>query len=207
MGDIGRPATCSLSLEGSSCAGAHQRSEALAGARRRGTYRSRATGRSDSSVRCSELPRATRNWRGVPKYGCATVNSLRDLRRRGHAKGSAGALQRKRRINESGFEQTGVAFDVTLKMRAEDRESLLHALRNAPHSPVPHRVGRGFFLFAHRLSAPLPIGRAEHRDGTEDKKHRAKNVSIPRPSRDCAEQRQEGEQSEVARLGVHFRPD
>src|SRR5262245_55777208 len=56
------------------------------------------------------------------------------------------------------------------------------------------------------MSAPPPIGRAEHRDRTEGKKHRAKNVSIPRPSRDCAEQRQEGKQSEVSRLGVHFRP-
>src|SRR5262245_49643910 len=56
-----------------------------------------------------------------------------------------------------------------------------------------------------RRSAPLPRGRAEHRDCTEGKKHRAKNVSIPRPSRECAEQRQEGEQSEVARLGVHSR--
>src|SRR5215472_2445103 len=56
------------------------------------------------------------------------------------------------------------------------------------------------------MSAPLPIGRAEHCDCTEGKKHRAKNVSIPRPGGDCAGQRQEGEQSEVARLGVHFRP-
>src|SRR5215813_1504649 len=56
------------------------------------------------------------------------------------------------------------------------------------------------------MSAPLPIGRAEHCDCTEGKKHRAKNVSIPRPGGDRAGQRQEGEQSEVARLGVHFRP-
>src|SRR5262249_38138589 len=56
------------------------------------------------------------------------------------------------------------------------------------------------------ISAPLPIGRAEHCNCTEGKKHRAKNVSIPRPGGDCAGQRQEGEQSEVARLGVHFRP-
>src|SRR5215471_10098655 len=56
------------------------------------------------------------------------------------------------------------------------------------------------------MSAPLPIGRAEHRDCTEGKKHRAKNVSITRPGGDCAGQRQEGKQSEVARLGVHFRP-
>src|SRR5215472_11416171 len=56
------------------------------------------------------------------------------------------------------------------------------------------------------MAAPLPIGRAEHCDCTEGKKHRAKNVSIPRPGGDCAGQRQEGEQSEVARLGVHFRP-
>src|SRR5262249_45395368 len=56
------------------------------------------------------------------------------------------------------------------------------------------------------MSAPLPIGRAEHRDCTEGKKHRAKNASIPRPRGDCAGQRQEGEQSEVARLGVHSRP-
>src|SRR5262245_16243221 len=56
------------------------------------------------------------------------------------------------------------------------------------------------------MSAPLPIGRAEHCDCTEGKKHRAKNISIPRPGGDCAGQRQEGEQSEIARLGVHFRP-
>src|SRR5262249_28032116 len=56
------------------------------------------------------------------------------------------------------------------------------------------------------MSAPLPIGRTEHCDCTEGKKHRAKNVSIPRPGEDCAGQRQEGEQSEVARLGIHFRP-
>src|SRR5262249_11666336 len=56
------------------------------------------------------------------------------------------------------------------------------------------------------ISAPPPIGRADHRDCTKGKKHRAKNVSIPRPGRDCAEYRQEGEQSEVARLGVHSRP-
>src|SRR5262245_27282437 len=56
------------------------------------------------------------------------------------------------------------------------------------------------------MSAPLPIGRAEHCDCTEGKKHRAKNVSIPRPGGDCAGQRQEGEQSEVARLRVHSRP-
>jgi hypothetical protein len=42
------------------------------------------------------------------------------------------------------------------------------------------------------MSAPLPVGRAKHRDYTARKKHRAKNVSISRPSRDCAEQRQEG---------------
>src|SRR5262245_12593756 len=57
-----------------------------------------------------------------------------------------------------------------------------------------------------RRSAPLPRGRAEHCDCTEGTKHRAKNVSSPRPGGDCAEQRQEGEQSEVARLGVHSCP-
>src|SRR5262245_46761848 len=54
------------------------------------------------------------------------------------------------------------------------------------------------------MSAPPPIGCAEHRECTERKKGRAKNGSIPCPSGDCAEQRHEGEQSKVARLGVHF---
>jgi len=53
------------------------------------------------------------------------------------------------------------------------------------------------------MSAPLPIGCAENADYTERKKDRAKNVSIPRPSEDCAEERQGGEQSKVARLGIH----
>src|SRR5262245_35203348 len=53
------------------------------------------------------------------------------------------------------------------------------------------------------MSAPPPIGCAEHRECTERKKGRAKNGSIPCPSGDCAEQRQEGEQSKVERLGVH----
>jgi hypothetical protein len=54
-------------------------------------------------------------------------------------------------------------------------------------------------------SAPLPISCAENRDYTERKKDRAKNISIPRPSEDCAEQRQGGEQNKLARLSVHSR--
>src|SRR5262249_34334662 len=77
---------------------------------------------------------------------------------------------------------------------------------NVPVPSAPLQSQSGAFPFAWRLSAPLPIGRAEHRDCTEGKKYRAKKVSIPRPSGDCAEQRQEGEQSKVARLGAHFRP-
>jgi len=50
------------------------------------------------------------------------------------------------------------------------------------------------------------MGSAEHRDYTERKKGRAKKNSIPRPSEDCAEQGQEGEQSKVARFGVHSCP-
>src|SRR5262249_50944530 len=53
------------------------------------------------------------------------------------------------------------------------------------------------------ISALLPIGCADNRDCTERKKERAKNISIPCPSGDCAEQRHQGEQSRVARLGVH----
>ena len=50
------------------------------------------------------------------------------------------------------------------------------------------------------ISAPLPVRCAENRDYTERKKDRAKDNSIPRPRKDCAEQRQGGEQSKVARL-------
>src|SRR5262249_13343311 len=56
------------------------------------------------------------------------------------------------------------------------------------------------------MSEPAPLGYAEGGSSAERKKDRAKNVSIPRPGGDCAGQRQEGEQSEVARLGVHFPP-
>jgi hypothetical protein len=55
------------------------------------------------------------------------------------------------------------------------------------------------------ISAPLPISCAENRDYTERKKDRAKNISIPRPSEDGAEQRQGGEQNKLARLSVHSR--
>jgi IS30 family transposase len=53
------------------------------------------------------------------------------------------------------------------------------------------------------MSEPLRIGCAENRDCTEREKERANNISVPRPSEDCAEQRQGGEQSKVARVGVH----
>src|SRR5215467_6986965 len=53
------------------------------------------------------------------------------------------------------------------------------------------------------MSAPLPIACADNRDGTEREKDRANNISIPRPSEDCAEQRQAGEQKKVARFIVH----
>jgi hypothetical protein len=36
------------------------------------------------------------------------------------------------------------------------------------------------------MSALLPIGCADNRDCAERKKDRAKNISIPRPSEDCA---------------------
>ena len=55
------------------------------------------------------------------------------------------------------------------------------------------------------MSAPVPLSYAEKGNCTERKKDRANNISIPRPSEDCAEQRQGGEQSKVARLGVHSR--
>src|SRR5438132_8228639 len=55
------------------------------------------------------------------------------------------------------------------------------------------------------MSALVPQSCAENRDCTEREKDRAKNSSIRRPSEDCAEERQGGEQSKVARLGVHSR--
>ena len=45
------------------------------------------------------------------------------------------------------------------------------------------------------ISALLPVRCAENRDYTERKKDRAKDNSIPRPRKDCAEQRQGGEQA------------
>src|SRR5215831_20676520 len=79
-----------------------------------------------------------------------------------------------------------------------------HGLVRAPADAVKSYDGPP--KLARPISAPLPIGCADNRDYTERKKGRAKNMSIPRPSRDCAEQRQEAEQSKVERLGVHSCP-
>jgi len=45
---------------------------------------------------------------------------------------------------------------------------------------------------------------AEYGHGSERHKDRGENSVIHRPSKHCAEERQGGEQSKVARLGVHF---
>src|SRR5262245_53977984 len=71
------------------------------------------------------------------------------------------------------------------------------------HSPEG-RLAEARLRISWSISALLPIGCAENRDCTERKKERAKNIAIPRPSGDCAEQRQGGEQGKVACLGVHF---
>ena len=47
-------------------------------------------------------------------------------------------------------------------------------------------------------------GCTEKGDYTEGKKGGAPNLSIPRHSDDCAEQRQGGERNKIARLGIHF---
>jgi hypothetical protein len=91
-----------------------------------------------------------------------------------------------------------------LKMRADDRavtQPIVVVVSTLRTSARPrHACG-----LAGSFSPPLPIGCAENRDYTERKKDGAKNISIPRPSEDCAKQRQGGEQSKIARLGVHSR--
>src|SRR5215468_9288642 len=53
------------------------------------------------------------------------------------------------------------------------------------------------------MSAPAPLGHAESGGYTERKKDRTQNKVIQNPGDACAEQRHSGEQSKVARLGVH----
>jgi len=55
------------------------------------------------------------------------------------------------------------------------------------------------------MSAPVLLGYAEGGDYTECKKHRTQNNVTPTPGEACAEERQGGEQSKVARLGAHSR--
>src|SRR5262249_41057673 len=54
------------------------------------------------------------------------------------------------------------------------------------------------------MSAPVLLGYAEGGGDTERKKDRTQNKVIQNPGDACAEERQGGEQSKVARLGVHF---
>ena len=61
-----------------------------------------------------------------------------------------------------------------------------------PMSLAKRAISR-LYLGAH-VSVRCP-GCAENGNRTERKKDRAKNVSIPRPSEECAEERQGGEQS------------
>src|SRR5262249_18651313 len=53
------------------------------------------------------------------------------------------------------------------------------------------------------MSAPVPLGCAENPNYAERKKGRAENSVIHNPGNACAKERQGGEQSKVARLGVH----
>src|SRR5437016_13002230 len=55
------------------------------------------------------------------------------------------------------------------------------------------------------MSAPVPLSYAEKGNCTERKKDRSQNNVTPTPGDACAEERQGGEQSKVARLGVHSR--
>jgi hypothetical protein len=55
------------------------------------------------------------------------------------------------------------------------------------------------------MSAPVPLGYAESGDCTERKKDPTQNKMTRDPGDACAEERQGGEQSKVARLGVHSR--
>src|SRR5438128_839528 len=56
------------------------------------------------------------------------------------------------------------------------------------------------------MSAPVPLSYAEKGNCTERKKDRSQNNVTPTPGGACAEERQGGEQSKVARLGVQFAP-
>ena len=55
------------------------------------------------------------------------------------------------------------------------------------------------------MSAPVVLGYAEGGGCPERKKDRTQNNVIQNPGDACAEQRHGGEQSKVARLGVHSR--
>jgi hypothetical protein len=53
------------------------------------------------------------------------------------------------------------------------------------------------------MSAPVPLGYADSGDCTEREKDRTQNKVIENQGDACAEERQSGEQSKVARFGVH----
>src|SRR5262245_40956404 len=55
------------------------------------------------------------------------------------------------------------------------------------------------------MSAPILLGQVESGDSTECKKDRIQNKVIQIPSDACTGERQGGEQSKIARLGVHSR--
>src|SRR6266568_1448424 len=55
------------------------------------------------------------------------------------------------------------------------------------------------------MSAPVPLGYGVRGDSAEREKDRTQNKMIRGPGDACAEERQGGEQSKVARLGVHSR--
>src|SRR5262245_58831537 len=57
------------------------------------------------------------------------------------------------------------------------------------------------------MSAPAPFGYADSGDSAEHKKDRTQNNVIRNPGDACAEERHGGEQSKIARLGVHSCPD
>jgi hypothetical protein len=55
------------------------------------------------------------------------------------------------------------------------------------------------------MLAPVPLGYGVSGDSAESEKDRTQNKVIPTPGEACAEEREGGEQSKVARLGVHSR--
>ena len=57
------------------------------------------------------------------------------------------------------------------------------------------------------MSAPVLLGYAEGGDYTERKKDRTQDNVPQNPREACAEERQGGDQSKVARLGVQSRSD